>query len=198
MVRELQEIIRKRKNVLHLIGKYYSLSEEKIVKLQFELFKSNVKVVFEKELPEVLTQLKIINDKVLENNSKNELAINTKIFLKALQSSTDVVNTLMKLKELRDKILTTDGNVRKKSYLVSPQRDKIQNSVDIIENFFSELDEIALIENHESIEKELLKYNLALVRVFQNVLSIYENKKSELGVLDFEDILLKTRNIIGE
>jgi ATP-dependent helicase/nuclease subunit A len=196
LVRELLEMIRKRKNVLHLIDNHYSLSEDNIAKLLFELFKSNVKVVFEKELPEVLTQLEVLNNKVLENNSKNELAINTKIILEALQSSTDVVNTLMKLKELRDKILTTDGSVRKKSYLVSPQRDNIQNSVDVVEHFFSELDGIGLIENHETIEKELTKYNLALVRVFQNILSIYENKKAELGVLDFEDILLKTRNLL--
>ncbi|MCW8804557.1 MAG: UvrD-helicase domain-containing protein [Ignavibacteriaceae bacterium] len=196
LIRELLEMIRRRKNVFHLLGKYYSLSEDKIVKLQFELFKSSVKVVFEKELPEVLTQLEVVNNKVLENNSKNELAINTKIFLEALQSSTDVVNTLMKLKELRDKILTTDGSVRKKSYLVSQQRDKIQNSVDVVEQFFSELDEIGLIENHESIEKELIRYNLALIRVFQYVLSTYENKKSEIGVLDFEDILLKAKTLL--
>ncbi len=196
LVRELQEIIRKRKNVLHLIGKYYSLSEDKIIKLQFELFKSNVKAVFEKELPEVLSQLKVINNKVLENNSKNELAITTKIFLEALQTSADIVNTLMMLKELRDKILTTNGSVRKKSYLVSPQRDKIQSSLDIVEHFFSDLDEIELIENHEAIEKELTKYNLALVHVFQNVLSAYENKKSENGVLDFEDILLKAKTLL--
>ena len=66
LVSELSEMIRKRKNVLHLIDKYYSLSENEIAIILFELFKSNIKVVFEKELPEVLTHLKIVNNKVLE------------------------------------------------------------------------------------------------------------------------------------
>jgi len=196
VVRELQEMIRKRKNVLQLIDKFYSSVESEIIKILFELFKSNVKIVFEKDFPLILTHFEIANNKVLEGNSKNELAIETKSILEAIQSSADIVNTLMKLKELRNKILTSEGSLRKKSYLVSPQRDEVQNSIEIVENFFHDLDEIDLPENHETIEKELIRYNLSLIRIFQNVLAAYENKKTETGVLDFEDILLKTKKLL--
>lgn len=196
LVSELSEMIRKRKNVLHLIDKYYSLSENEIANLLFELFKSNIKVVFEKELPEVLTQIKIVNNKVLENNSKNELAVEIKSFLESVKSIDDEINVLKKLRELRDKVLTTGGSVRKQGYLPSPQQNEVQNSIHHVESFFSDLDEIEFIENHEIIERELAKYGLALVRVFQNVLAEYEFKKSEIGVLDFEDILLKTKKLL--
>ena len=196
LIRELSELIQKRKKVLHILDKFYSLDEQRIAKQLFELFKSNVKVVFDYGLTEIISHLKIVNNKVLELNSKNELAIDVNSYLSELQATDDQIKILMNLKGLRNKILTNDGSVRKKSYLVSPQRDEVQASVDIIENFFNDLDEIESIDNHESIEKELTKYNLALIRIFQSVLSIYENKKSELGVLDFEDILLKTKQLL--
>ena len=182
LVRELSELIQKRKKVLTILNKFYSVGEQEIAKQLFELFKSNVKVTFDYELAEIISHLKIVNNKVLEINSKNELAIGVNSYLSELQTKDDQIKILINLKELRNKILTNDGSVRKKSYLVSPQRDEVQASIDIIENFFNELDEIESIDNHESIEKELTKYNLALIRIFQNVLSIYENKKAELPI----------------
>ncbi len=193
---ELAEMIRKRKNVLHLIGEYYSLKENEIAKLLFELFKSNIKIVFEKELPEVIAHLKIVNNKVLETNSKNALAIEVKPLLESINSKVDEINDLRKFKELREKVLTSGGSVRKQGYLPSQQQNEIPYSIEIVENFFSDLDEIDFTDNHEVIERELAKHGLALVRVFQNVLESYELKKSESGVLDFEDILLKTKKLL--
>jgi len=37
---------------------------------------------------------------------------------------------------------------------------------------------------------------MALMRVFQEILTAYEFKKLEMGVLDFEDILLKTKALL--
>ncbi|HEY6437472.1 MAG TPA: 3'-5' exonuclease, partial [Ignavibacteriaceae bacterium] len=74
--------------------------------------------------------------------------------------------------------------------------DDVKNSLHIIEYFFSQLNEIEINENHRKIERELTRYNLALINVFQKVLSTYANKKSEIGVLDFEDILLKTKSLL--
>ena len=196
LVSELLEMIRKRKNVLHLIDRYYSLNENEIAKILFELFKSNIKVVFEKVLPEVITELKIINNKVLENNSKNGQAIEIKSFVESIKSTKDEIFVLRKLQELRDKVLTTGGSIRKQGYLPSSQQSEIQNSIDVVENIFSDLDEIEFNQNHEVIERELAKYGLALVRVFQAVLAAYEFRKSETGVLDFEDILLKTKKLL--
>ncbi|MBE0572323.1 MAG: UvrD-helicase domain-containing protein [Ignavibacteriaceae bacterium] len=196
LVSELSELINKRKNVLQLIDSYYGLSDDEIAKHLFELFKSNIKVVFEKILPEVHTQIKIVNNKVLEYNSKNKLVTEINSFLELLKSTDDQIDVLRKLQELRDKVLTKDGSVRKQGYLPSTEQAEIQNSIHVVENFFSDLDELDFSENHEIIERELAKYGLALVRVFKDILNAYEFKKSEMGVLDFEDILLKTKTLL--
>jgi len=196
LVSEFSELIRERKNVLHLIDSYYGLSEKEIAKRLFELFSLNIKVVFEKILPEVITHLKIVNNKVFEYNSRNKLATEIKSFLELIKSSDDEINVLRKLQELRDKVLTKDGSVRKQGYLPSTEQTEFQKSINILEYFFSDLDELDFSGNHEIIERELAKYGLALVHVFKDILAAYEFKKSEMGVLDFEDILLKTKTLL--
>lgn len=195
LVQQLADLINKRKNVLSVIVKIYSLNISEIAKHFFELFKSGFKIVFEKDILLVVPHLNIVNEKVLENNSKNELAIDVKKILDHFSAEDDELEILMIFKVLRNKILTNEGSIRKIAYLTTPLRDEVQNSIDIIENFFRHLDEIQFNENHKTIESELVKYGLALIRVFQNVLTAFENKKSELSVLDFEDILLKTRKL---
>jgi len=100
-------MISQRKNVLHLIDGYYSLSESEITKRLFELFKSNIKIVFQEVLPEFLTQLKIVNNKVLVYNSKNQLAIEIKSILESIKAEQDEIDLLRKLNALRDKVLIT-------------------------------------------------------------------------------------------
>ena len=56
----------------------------------------------------------------------------------------------------------------------------VQNSIKAVEDFLNQLTELKFNENHKEIEKELTRYNFALINVFQKVLSTYENKKSEL------------------
>ena len=196
LVKQLTGLISKRKNALNLKEKFYSLSTSEIVKHFFELFHSGVKVVFGKDIPLVLSHIKIVNEMVLESGSKNELALDVRKILDELTTKDDELEILQILMVLRNKILTKEGSLRKVSYLTSPMRDKVYNSVVIVENFFGDLDELNLVENHETIEKELAKYGLALIRVFQSVLTVFENKKTELGVMDFEDILLKTRKLL--
>ena len=196
LVKELTEVINKRKNILNLLEKFYSLSEAAIAKHFFQLFRSAFRVVFEENISSVLRHLNSINEKVLEKGDKNELALEVKKMLYELTTISDDFRLFQILKELRSKIITKDGRLRKISFLTSQLRNEIQNSVVVVENFFGDLDEIDLNEKHEIVEKELAKYGLALIRVFQNILREYENRKSDLGVMDFEDILLKTAKLL--
>ncbi|MCU0413585.1 MAG: UvrD-helicase domain-containing protein [Ignavibacteriaceae bacterium] len=196
LVNELSKMISKRKNVLNLIDKYYSLSESEITYHLFELFKSNIKIVFEEVLPKFLTQVKIVNQKVIDYNPGNNLAIEIKSIIESIETGEAEIDILKKLKELRDKVLIAGGSVRKQGYLPSSEQTGIINSIEYVENFFCDFDELELNENHKIINNELAKYGIALIRVFREILSAYEFKKSEMGVLDFEDILIKTKALL--
>ena len=196
LVKQLVELISKRKIVLQLIEKIYSLDENEIAEHFNNIFKSGIEQVFKNSILSTITVLKKINKKVIEYDSNNQLALETEKILLDLSLTNDEQKVLNKLKFLGYKMLTGKGEIRRQSYLNSKIRDDIQNEIFEVEKFFNDLNEIEFKENHKELEKELAKYGLALVRLFQNVLNEYEDKKSESGVLDFEDILLKTRELL--
>ena len=194
--KELVNLAAKRKNVFTLENKFNSLSENELADYLFQFFKDHLKIIFEFELPEVVTSLKKINEKVLKNNNSNETAISAKSILAQIENSEDEIDKLISFMKLRGLILTQNGEVRKRSYLESSFRGDEDATIRAVENFFEQLKEIEFDGNHKSIEVELSKYIKVILRVFQLVLLEYENKKNELGVLDFEDILLKTKELL--
>jgi ATP-dependent helicase/nuclease subunit A len=193
---ELSGLVSKRKNVLNLIDKYYSSDEKEVTDQLYKIFESNAKILFGDKLPETLTHLNIINNCVLEINPKNELAIEIKTALAKIKATDTEISQLIKLKDLGDKVLTKGGLVRTQGYLSAVSKDIVQNSIKIVEDFYTQINEIELTTNHKIIEIELSRHSFAIINVFQDVLSDYELKKSELGVLDFEDILLKTKTLL--
>ena len=86
LIKQLVELIGKRKNILNLTEEIYSLNESEVAKRFFNLFESGIKIAFEKEIPLLLTHLKVINNKVLEHSSKNELALELEKALDELKS----------------------------------------------------------------------------------------------------------------
>ncbi|MEJ2103385.1 MAG: UvrD-helicase domain-containing protein [Ignavibacteriaceae bacterium] len=196
LIKQLEELISKRKIVLQLLEEIYSLDENEIANYFNDILRKGLNQVFEILIPSIINGIREINKKVLEYDAGNKLAIETEGTLLDLRSKKDEQKILRELKILGNKILTGKGEIRKQSYLNSKIRNEVQNEVLEVEKFFSDLNEVEFAENHKEIEKELAKYGLALIRLFQNVLNEYEIKKYESGVLDFEDILIKTRELL--
>jgi len=146
LINELSVLISKRKNVLNLIDKFYLLDEKVIADQLFQIFESNVKTLFGNELPDTLTHLNIINNCVLQISPKNDLANEIKNQLLKIKATDNEISKLKKLKELSDKALTKGGIVRKQGYLPALSRDEVQNSIQIVESFYSQLNEIELTE----------------------------------------------------
>lgn len=194
---EISELISKRRNVLDLIEKYYSTNEKKISVLLNKLFETNSKKLFENNFPVILSHLNKINECVLKINPKNVLAIDIKLELENLSVDGELISSLKLMKGMSNKLLTNNGDVRTRGYLPTKSRNEVLESIVLVETFFTQLAEINLTNNHKEIEKELSKHIIALINVFKQCLSVYENKKSELGVLDFEDILLHTRKLLA-
>jgi len=194
---ELSGLISRRKNVLSMIENYYSSGENNITKFLSRVFERHAKLLFENELSGILNHLNIINDLVLLHNSKNESAAEIRNELAKIKSNEDLITALKKLKLLSIKIITNTGSVRTQGYLPVNNKSDVADSVKLVEDFLTQLNKLDLSENQEKTEKELAKYILSLTNVFKYVLSKYENRKFESGVLDFEDILLKTKMLLN-
>jgi len=193
---ELSGLISRRKNVLSLIENYYSSGENNIIKFLTRVFEKHAKLLFENDLPGILNHLNIINDLVLLHTTKNESTAEIQNELAKIKSDDNLITALIKLKQLSTKIFTKSGSVRTQGYLPANHKSDAEDSIKLVEEFLMQLNKLELSENQERTEKELAKYILALTNVFKYVLSMYENRKSESGVLDFEDILLKTKMLL--
>ena len=193
---ELSHMIKRRKNVIDLINKFYSGGIDKIAKFLSNTFKRSAKILFENEVPEFLEHLNKINLTVLNHNSKNESANEIHSALKKIKQADELILTLTKINELSNKIVTGNGNVRTRGYLPANLRSEVEDSINFVEEFLNQLTKIELSIKQHEIEKELAAYILSLINVFKYVLSNYESKKSELSVLDFEDILLITKTLL--
>jgi len=193
---EILDLISKRTNMLVLIEKYYSSSEQELSSQLFELFLTNIEVLFTKKFEETYRNIKNINDSVLQLNPKNESANQIKHGLKIIKPQNELIENLILLKLLTENLLTSKGQIRKQGYLPSKARNGLEISIITVEKFYSQLNKIELTEDHEKIERELTRYIFALINIFNNVLSAYDNKKSELGVLDFEDILISAKKLL--
>ena len=193
---ELSGMIKKRKNIIDLIQNFYSGGADEIEKFIADVFNNNVKILFENELPLFLTHLNRINLSVLDNNSKNKSAIEIQSVLETLKSGEGLISKLTKLKNISSKIVTGKGVIRTQGYLPSSLKAEVESSINFVEDFIKKLDMIEISNNQQETEKELAKTIQSLIQVFKYVMLSYERKKSESGVLDFEDILLKTKMLI--
>lgn len=198
LVAELAELIKKRKKVLFLTESFYSVSEVETVNRLSELFGSNFKILFNDKIPVILNQIAHINSLVLENKKNNERASDVSNILREYKLNDSTAENIKTLKRIQDIILTSGGTVRVQGYLSAKIKEELSEELNDIENFFNDLDEIALSDNYQEINRVLARYSYALVRTFQNVNTEYERKKNESGYLDFEDILLKTKKLFDD
>ena len=194
-VQELTQLIDKRKNVIAVKDKIYSKTEEEIALELFILFKKYVTPLVEKDKNEVLDIVIEINNEVLTQNSRNEIAVNLKEILTAAKKVNSIENTLMQLEQIKQLLFTKEGVVRNQGYL-RKNRSSYLKQIEIIENYFAEIQDFTLISGHNEIEFELAKFGKMLVKYFSESLSVYEVKKKQNGYLDFEDILIRTKNIL--
>ncbi|MCZ7612079.1 MAG: hypothetical protein M5T52_00635 [Ignavibacteriaceae bacterium] len=181
---------------MFLTESFYSVSEVETVNRLSELFGSNFKILFNDKIPVILNQIAHINSLVLENKKNNERASDVSNILREYKLNDSTAENIKTLKRIQDIVLTSGGTVRVQGYLSAKIKDELTEELNDIENFFNDLDEIALSDNYQEINKVLARYSYALVRTFQNVNTEYERKKNESGYLDFEDILLKTKNYL--
>lgn len=101
-------------------------------------------------------------------------------------------------KELVEKLFSTaftknDQFVAK--YIATDIRDNFNTEKSIILQYkkIHELSE----NTDKSISLSLISFNRSLLKIFDLVARLYDEKKYMLGILDFEDILIKTRDVLG-
>ncbi len=197
LTKELISFIKKRKNVLVIAEKLYNKSVDEIAQNFENEFHLTLRELFSDKVPFISEAIKKINSEVLNKEPDNDIAIETAVLLTEFSKKRDLLEKIIILNKIRDQIITGNNTVKKRGYLNSEQYESLLTRVNIIENFYSELNNIEIPENHKEIETELAKFGKILIDFFNKAVDIYSNKKKENAYLDYEDILLFVQKILN-
>lgn len=189
-------LIEKRKSFLRLTEELYSRSEDEIASFFYSAFCSRVSAIIRRNLSEALKCIRAVNDAVLNTNPKCLIAVETASLLSKINPDDYFETLLHNLLQLKEKIIIKSGTIRKQGYLKDQEREMVSGPADAVEEYFQDFSCLTIPEDHLLLERELAVFGKILSDVFLKVLNLYTEKKKLNGYLDFEDILLKTRDVL--
>ncbi|HSD62716.1 MAG TPA: UvrD-helicase domain-containing protein [Ignavibacteriaceae bacterium] len=194
--RQLIKLIKERKKVLLLREEFYNQSVEKIAAKFYDDFCETAEILIQRGKDEFINALTAINEAVLAEKNENSNALEVKKLLidfRFKQSAEEKINILGLINGIA---FTGKGKVRDNAYLTKSLRDSFIREISITEKYIGELSSLKIIPNHKEIENELARFGLAIINLFTLALAKYDSAKKENGYLDYEDILILTKNIL--
>jgi ATP-dependent helicase/nuclease subunit A len=198
---QLFYLVKNRKNVLEIQQSAhggYNDNIEEIANRFYEFFLRGADEVFIKRKEIVTKILPLINNTVLQESKDNKYANNVRPLLRSLKHEEDTEEALKILHEIKRNIFTIRGSLKIKDYLKRDNLYKLKNEVDIIEEYFADLKNVTIADNHRETELELARFGKIILYFFQKVAELYEKKKRDNGYLDYEDMLLYAKKILSD
>lgn len=196
LIENMQYGIEQRKIIEQNARTLYDKPADEFVVMLNSLFERYYDHFFGSSIPKVLDSISAINSHVLKLKPENQIALEVLSKLKTLVNTERRDELFDGLKELQNLILTQKNEIKNRGYL-SKNREQYFSEINEVESLFSRIGQIL---NSDFSEKALLEYyhfGKNYLKVYDYVLKLYSDKKSEKGYLDFEDILLLTQKIIN-
>lgn len=193
---ELFGLIKQRKNLLNIRNEIYQQDAGTLALYSKEQLDDHFNQIWNKYKTGLLKNISIINQSVLEKNSENEQAISIRELLKELDKKSGTDKILKLLNELSLAILTSNGTVKIRGYLSQDIRSGLESEISTVETTLNELAKIEYSPFSDVLIKDLVTFGKTLLKVFDFVLEKYQQKKITEGYLDYEDILLYTKEIL--
>lgn len=196
LANQLRRMINHRKIVTQLKEEVYNKDLKNIAEFFRSTFEKYYKKIFSPQVKSVVSGIQTINDIVLQNYPENELAIHLKELIKELNKKKNVSDEINLLQKIKNLLLTKSTSVKSRGYLTLKLRDKLENEVDKVESFYKDFSMLSFSKKSEKTEFQLARTGKYLIDLFDDITFVYDQKKYEKGYLDYEDILLKTRELL--
>lgn len=190
--RELINLIEDRKKLAKLKEEIYSKSDDEIILHFKKIFNNTLNEIWSFYEKDLLKSVKKINKKVLSDNPASEYAHNIKFIIDEFEQDRNLFNLLQ---NLRPQLLIKSGTVRRQQYLARDLSESVWQEVVVVERIFNELKMFDEIGNEDKYP-ELILLGRDLLKLFDKSLELYELKKKEQSYIDFEDILIHTKELL--
>ncbi len=190
---KIKYLVKNRKNILEVEKKIYQNNAAEIGRYFNEKFETKILHI----LPDInvlITAVKEINNEI-KKKTVNDFTIAIDTALNAIVKTEKIADKILQLIQIEKNITTTSG-IRNRNYLSKKLREGLEKEIETITDFFEEFDKLKFSDVDTSINENLALFGKLILEVFAAAHSIYEQRKKELSLLDFEDILLKAKNVL--
>jgi ATP-dependent helicase/nuclease subunit A len=196
VINHIADAIQHRKTIEQHIKDLYAPAENEIAENFRKQFEELFEILFDKKIGEAVKSIAEINRHVLGQPKGNEIAGEVAKYIVQLQNDKSVFELMKTLGQIDELVFTkTDKAIKSRAYL-SKNRDDFEEQIESAENVFSELRPFFEIIEPETAALESAHFGKIFLEVFEHAAKIYSGKKNQKGYLDFEDILLYTKEII--
>ena len=192
--KELRTLLKNRKTLLSLNENIYSKTVEEIASYFYDCAIDFSNRILSFTAKRFISSLSNINQAVLEIDSSNEIAVQITPLISKLKKSSTPEEFFAVVHKIKDIMLVKGSKVRTQKYLSKAEYESSDKYT--VEEIFSFYKYIVIDTDHRKRELELAEFGKNMMVVFFSALENYERKKKENGYLDFEDILIKTKNLL--
>jgi ATP-dependent helicase/nuclease subunit A len=196
LVKQLRALIDNRKIVNRLKDEIYKMDTDKTAYFFREKFIEYFGIIYIPQIESLIRDLTIINNLVNEKYPDNKLANATEKLLTNIKDSNQPEVMIYYIHQIIETICTTNRKVKKTGYLSGTSRKSFEKEVNNIEKILSDFSKIEIDENTTNLEIQLALTGKYLINLFDDTLYSYDRKKKDLGYLDYEDILIKTKILL--
>jgi len=193
---QLEHAIYHRSSVKNLLMQIYSGDESGTANFFSRKLEEYLLLLFVLPFHALLPPIKRINAEAFKKNPAAATAISETI--QVFETQVETISRFTTMMSFKGQLITTTHTIRKDGYLGRKFSADLGEDILVTEKYFRSLTGFETLSDHEKLHLQLAVFGLKFTRIFEAVLESYEGKKSELGYLDFDDILIKTQNVLEQ
>ncbi|MBA4251362.1 MAG: hypothetical protein C0425_07055 [Chlorobiaceae bacterium] len=198
--RVITELFKKRDTIKYFEELIGNKNQEELADFFDQEFNEYFKDKILKQFDAFINNLSEINSVVLEKDPENRIANEFRNNFSKFIANKNKASFFEFIKCLsKESVFTKSGTIKINGYLNSELRDShqaLQDKIDCSELYFKGIKKYESIGDEKILNLELAKFNLAVFKIFKLLNELYESKKMENAFIDFEDIILKTNDVM--
>jgi len=198
LFKELKTGLGSRKKYFDLSRNLYDLSAGEIASRFREIFEKLFTEIFEPSISILTEVIEKINSAVESADPQNEIAEHVNSLLGVLAGAKEPLKRASLVLNLCDSITTSGNTLKKMGYTKKVKGEDFEYESGIISEIIGDLGKLEIPENVEESELKLAEFGKNFLWFFGKILDGYTDKKYRSGYLDFEDILLFTRELLAK
>ena len=196
LVKELRKMIDHRTIVTRLENKIYKKGIQQIADFFTETFVKYFEIIYSPQVKILISDLRKVNDEVLVYDPGNDSALRVVLLIQRLENANNVKKTIQIIHLIKDEVCTKTNTIKSRGYFANKSRAGFENEIERFESTINNLLKVKIVDSVENVEYHLALVGKYLIDIFNDILFLYNERKRELGYLDYEDILIKTQNLL--